>query len=245
MASQGFTWRARLPLQNTPRNTFKYRGARTNKKKQIQRRAQRKIQNGTNKYKHTAKNTPRKTNPKSKTRDIQIRPKKQAAGGRSGQMREGFFARWRQADDGRVPTGAERSCWTHLRGRLEKGTIPLPESQTCVCPVMTSQDTRRVTRHRQCTRTRSWFGLVAAVHARTTGMPRAKCVDYHALAKHVQNVFRFLRFFSINVLVHTSTWARINAHHSIVPDVSCVCIFCFAGVDVSPTLPKFVAVEHN
>ena len=73
---------------------------------------------------------------------------------------------------------------------------------------------------------------------RTTGMPRAKCVDYHALAKHVQNVFRFLRFFSINVLVHTSTWARINAHHSIVPDVSCVCIFCFAGVDVSPTLPS-------
>ena len=81
-----------------------------------------------------------------------------------------------------------------------------------------------VTRHRQCTRTRSRFGLAAAVHARTqfhdTGMPRAKCVDYHALAKHVQNV------------------GSEKCTPRLVPDVSCVCIFCFAGVDLSPALPS-------
>ena len=49
---------------------------------------------------NTQQNIHRERHPKSKTREIQECPIKQSAGGRSGQMREGFFARWRQADDG-------------------------------------------------------------------------------------------------------------------------------------------------
>ena len=100
---------------------------------------------------HVASQTKTKFKFKLKKHAIQIRPKVQPAGGRSGQIREGCFLSaglFVQIQQGRkyetrrcagVPNGAERSCWTHSRGSIEKGNIPMSATQNCVCSVTTGK----------------------------------------------------------------------------------------------------------
>ena len=92
-----------------------------------------------------------KTKSQKTTLEIPINPKRQTAGGSSGQIHEGFFWRtglcvqmehgWnyetRRCSGG--PNGAASSHLTHFRGVPKKRLIPMAARKTCVCSVTTGK----------------------------------------------------------------------------------------------------------
>ena len=165
-------------------------------------------------------------------------------------MREGFFARWRQADDGAFQLVLSAHAGPiNVEAWRKEGKIPLPESQTCVCPVMTSQ--------KHATASLASGNVREPAAGSDWQRPSMRERSSTTLACHVPNVLITMRsqnmcrtcsvlcvFFSLKALVHTSTWARINAHHASSL-MFLASAFFFCGRRLVTCVAKFVDLDST
>ena len=136
-----------------------------------------------------------------------------------------------------------RSTWCRVlaldtcRGVPKRGSIPMPGSQNCVCPMMTSK--KSATASLASGNVREHAAVpVGGCRQRENAVPRhwhaqVLQVDYRAFVVHVV----LCGVYSIKALTHTSTWVRTNVT-PLVPNVSCVRIICFTNVDVARASPS-------